>query len=50
MSSSAAGVAQELFSVLRDLDAAGVDAIWVEQPPVGVDYEGVLDRLTRASY
>jgi L-threonylcarbamoyladenylate synthase len=50
MADDAVGVAHELFSVLRDLDTSGVDAIWVEQPPAGADYEGVLDRLTRAAF
>lgn len=41
--------AHELFSVLRELDAAGVQLIWVEAPPPGADWDGVRDRLTRAA-
>ena len=42
-------VAHDLFSVLRELDAAGVSAIWVERPPPGAAWDGVLDRLERAA-
>jgi len=41
--------AHELFSVLRDLDAEGVQLIWVEDPPSGAEWDGVRDRLTRAA-
>ena len=44
-----AAVAHELFAVLRDFDQAGVAEIWVEQPPDGLAWEGVLDRLMRAA-
>ncbi len=44
-----AAAAHELFAVLRDLDAAGVQLIWVEQPPDTADWEGVRDRLSRAA-
>ncbi len=49
MPADAATLAHELFAVLRDLDAAGVSAIWVEQPPPGPDWDGVRDRLQRAA-
>ncbi len=49
MPSDAAAVAHELFSVLRELDAAGVRAIWVERPPSGAEWDGVRDRLQRAA-
>lgn len=49
MAADAAAVAHDMFSVLRDLDAAGVNAIWVERPPCGADWDGVTDRLQRAS-
>jgi L-threonylcarbamoyladenylate synthase len=39
----------ELFAVLRELDALGVALIWVEQPPVDPDWDGVRDRLQRAA-
>jgi L-threonylcarbamoyladenylate synthase len=45
----AADCAQELFAVLRDLDATGVRLIWVEAPPEGADWDGVRDRLVRAA-
>ena len=41
--------AQELFVVLRELDAEGVQLIWVEEPPPGPEWDGVRDRLQRAS-
>ena len=41
--------AHELFSVLRELDAAQVTQIWVETPPPGVAWDGVRDRLQRAA-
>lgn len=41
--------AHELFSVLRELDAQGVDLIWVEEPPPDSDWDGVRDRLARAA-
>ena len=44
-----AGVAHELFAVLRQLDAEGALEIWVEQPPAQAAWEGVTDRLRRAA-
>jgi L-threonylcarbamoyladenylate synthase len=41
--------AQQLFAVLRDFDAQGVRLIWVETPPATAEWEGVRDRLQRAS-
>jgi L-threonylcarbamoyladenylate synthase len=49
MPADAAAVAHELFAVLRDFDAAGVAAIWVERPPPGAPWDGVRDRLQRAA-
>ncbi|MDP2005736.1 MAG: L-threonylcarbamoyladenylate synthase [Rubrivivax sp.] len=49
MPADAATVAHELFAVLRDFDAAGVSAIWVERPPPGPAWDGVRDRLQRAA-
>ena len=49
MPADAAAVAHELFAVLREFDAAGVAAIWVERPPPGPEWEGVRDRLGRAA-
>jgi L-threonylcarbamoyladenylate synthase len=42
-------VAHELFAVLRELDAPGLTQIWVEAVPDGVEWDGVRDRLQRAS-
>ncbi|MFM2120513.1 MAG: hypothetical protein RL722_1981 [Pseudomonadota bacterium] len=42
-------LAHELFAVLRELDAAPVSAIWVEQPPGLPGWDGVHDRLRRAA-
>ncbi len=44
-----AAAAHELFAALRGFDAAGVQLIWVEQPPDTADWEGVRDRLSRAA-
>ena len=41
--------AHELFSVLREFDAEGVQLIWVEEPPPQPEWDGVRDRLTRAA-
>lgn len=49
MPKDAAQAAQELFAVLRELDATGVKLIWVETPPAGADWDGVRDRLQRAA-
>lgn len=49
MADESDAVAHDLFSVLRELDAAGVSAIWVERPPQDSSWHGVLDRLERAA-
>lgn len=49
MPQDAAAAAHELFAVLRELDAQGVKLIWVEAPPADADWDGVRDRLRRAS-
>lgn len=49
MPAAAATVAHELFAVLRDFDAAGVAAIWVQRPPASPAWDGVRDRLQRAA-
>ena len=41
--------AHELFAKLREMDAQGVKLIWVETPPEAPEWDGVRDRLTRAS-
>jgi L-threonylcarbamoyladenylate synthase len=49
MPADAAACAHELFARLHELDAAGVDEIWVESPPLDASWDGVRDRLQRAS-
>jgi L-threonylcarbamoyladenylate synthase len=49
MPASPEPAAHDLFAALRELDAAGVQLIWVEEPPPEPEWEGVRDRLTRAS-
>jgi L-threonylcarbamoyladenylate synthase len=49
MPADAAEVARQLFAVLRDFDAQGVQLIWVETPPDAPQWDGVRDRLRRAS-
>jgi len=49
MPGSAAAAGHELFAVLRELDATGVNLIWVEQPPDTPQWDGVRDRLRRAA-
>ncbi len=46
---TAAAAARELFSVLREFDALGVDCILVEELPTGPEWDGVRDRLQRAA-
>lgn len=49
MPAAAAAAARELFAALRDLDSTGVKLIWVEASPEQPDWDGVRDRLLRAS-
>ena len=49
MPDDAEATAQQLFAVLRDFDAQGVKLIWIETPPAGPEWDGVRDRLQRAS-
>ncbi len=49
MPGDATQAAQELFAVLRELDALGVQLIWVESPPPAPEWDGVRDRLMRAA-
>lgn len=49
MPGDAATAAHDLFADLRELDATGVDLIWVEAPPDDPAWDGVRDRLHRAA-
>jgi L-threonylcarbamoyladenylate synthase len=49
MPDDAAAAAQELFAALRNFDSQGVRLIWIETPPDTPAWEGVRDRLQRAS-
>ncbi|HVZ47123.1 MAG TPA: L-threonylcarbamoyladenylate synthase [Ramlibacter sp.] len=49
MPDSAAETARQLFAVLREFDAQGVQLIWVEPPPEASEWDGVRDRLRRAA-
>jgi L-threonylcarbamoyladenylate synthase len=49
MPDDAAATAQQLFAVLREFDAQGVKLIWIETPPQTPEWDGVRDRLQRAS-
>ncbi len=49
MPSRPEAAAHELFQVLRELDAEGVQLIWVEEPPPTPEWDGVRDRLQRAA-
>ena len=49
MPDDALATAQQLFAVLRDFDAQGVKLIWVENPPMAPEWDGVRDRLGRAA-
>ncbi len=49
MPDDALATANQLFAVLRDFDAQGVKLIWIELVPDSVDWDGVRDRLARAS-
>jgi L-threonylcarbamoyladenylate synthase len=49
MPGDADAAAHELFATLRWFDEAGARAIWVERVPATAEWEGVRDRLERAS-
>jgi len=49
MPDDARAAAQELFAVLRELDAAGAQQIWIESAPQAAEWDGVRDRLSRAA-
>ena len=43
-------LARELYSLLRELDAAGCDLLLVQAPPPGDAWQAIRDRLTRAAH
>ncbi len=49
MPNDALATAEQLFAVLRDFDAQGVKLIWIEPVPEALEWDGVRDRLARAS-
>ncbi len=49
MPDDAVETARQLFAVLREFDAQHARLIWVETPPAQPEWEGVRDRLHRAS-
>jgi L-threonylcarbamoyladenylate synthase len=49
MPGDAVTAAHDLFADLRELDATGVELIWVETPPEDPAWDGVRDRLARAA-
>jgi L-threonylcarbamoyladenylate synthase len=49
MPQGASDCAHQLFAQLREFDAQGVAQIWVETPPETPDWDGIRDRLKRAS-
>ncbi|MEO6971839.1 MAG: L-threonylcarbamoyladenylate synthase [Rhodoferax sp.] len=49
MPEDAGATAQQLFAVLREFDAQGATLIWVETVPAATEWDGVRDRLQRAS-
>lgn len=49
MPADASATAQQLFAVLREFDDQGVKLIWIETPPDTPEWDGVRDRLQRAS-
>jgi L-threonylcarbamoyladenylate synthase len=49
MPDDALATASQLFAVLRDFDAQAVKLIWIEPVPDAIEWDGVRDRLARAS-
>ena len=49
MPDDALATAQQLFAVLRGFDDQGVRLIWIEAPSPAPEWDGVRDRLGRAS-
>ena len=49
MPDDALATAEQLFAVLRDFDEQRVKLIWIEPVPDALEWDGVRDRLVRAS-
>ena len=49
MPSTAVDYAARLYSILHEVDSEGWDWIAVEEPPGDIEWEGITDRLRRAS-
>jgi L-threonylcarbamoyladenylate synthase len=49
MPADARAYAARLYSALHELDAAGCEAIWIEQVPDAPEWAGIRDRLRRAA-
>jgi L-threonylcarbamoyladenylate synthase len=49
MPDDALAAAQQLFAVLRGFDDQGIRLIWIETPSPAPEWDGVRDRLGRAS-
>ena len=49
MPADPSGYARELYATLREVDAMGLDSIFIEMPPADSRWEAVRDRLTRAT-
>jgi L-threonylcarbamoyladenylate synthase len=49
MPADARAYAQRLYALLHELDAQNLDWIAVEPPPEGSEWDGIRDRLRRAS-
>ncbi|MCL5886751.1 MAG: Sua5/YciO/YrdC/YwlC family protein [Actinobacteria bacterium] len=49
MPEDAEGYGRLLYATMRDLDGSGCEVILVETPPVSLEWEVVIDRLTRAA-
>lgn len=50
MPAAADHYARVLYATLHALDDLGCDVIWIEEPPPGADWAGILDRLRRAAW
>jgi L-threonylcarbamoyladenylate synthase len=48
--SFAEGYAHELYAALREMDAVGAEIILIEAPPQGAAWQGINDRLRRATF